>query len=313
MPIDQAHTMFGGMPLRVTAAGDDTYRLEILPATGGLLGSVQLSDENGVAYGVKHVDNKPRVSAMPYAYDIAEGTISAHDYFRALGYNSAVGAAEEDLWEVGGSYVFPAGAAGLELYSSSDQDSGAGGINPAGTGIRTVEIHYLDATYAEQVEVVTLDGTTVVPTIATDILRINGFHTVTAGTTAQAVGNVELRHLANTPIYSYIAIGGNKSLQSIWTVPLGKTAYLTDWHWGAASTTASRWARFTLKTTSDDEGEYTASLFHFQDIGMILEGNDNIHFTLPLVLPAKTDIKISMIGSGAGIVCTGTLEGWYES
>lgn len=31
-----------------------------------------LVDENGLPYGVKHVNNKPRVSSVDYLYDILE-------------------------------------------------------------------------------------------------------------------------------------------------------------------------------------------------------------------------------------------------
>ncbi len=274
--------------------------------------AIKFIDENGIPYGVKHIDNKPRVSSMPYVYDIAEGHIPNHTVLMSLGYNSDVGGTEEDLWEVGGPYVFPAAAMGLELYSSSDQDSGPGGINPAGTGIRSVEIHYLDNAWAAQSETVVLDGTAVVPTIATNILRVNHLHAETTGTGFAAAGNIELRHLTNTPIYSYISIDNSNSLQSIWTVPLGQTVFITDWHFGAASITASRWARFILNATSHD-GAYVADIFHSQDIGILLEGSSDEHFVLPLRLSAKTDIKISIVGSGAGIVCAGAFEGWYES
>ncbi|GAF68126.1 unnamed protein product, partial [marine sediment metagenome] len=104
----------------------------------------------------------------------------------------------------------------------------------------------------------------------------------------------------------------NNSLQAIWTVPAGKTAYLTDWHYGAASINASRWVRFLLHATAQD-GVYTKDLFCTCDIGVILEGSQTQPFTHPNPLGEKTDIKISMIGSGAGIVCSGRFEGWYES
>lgn len=37
-----------------------------------------IADENGLAYGVKQIDGKPRVSSMPYLYDIAEGNVTGH-------------------------------------------------------------------------------------------------------------------------------------------------------------------------------------------------------------------------------------------
>ena len=42
------------------------------------LEGVAFRDENDVAYGIKHVGNKPRVSSMDYLYDIAEGNIPNH-------------------------------------------------------------------------------------------------------------------------------------------------------------------------------------------------------------------------------------------
>mgnify|MGYP007044033092 CR=1 FL=1 len=44
--------------------------------TGGR--AVNLFDESGVPYGVKHIANKPRVSSMPYTYDIAEENVPNH-------------------------------------------------------------------------------------------------------------------------------------------------------------------------------------------------------------------------------------------
>ena len=49
----------------------------LVPATEANIGEVaaRLVDENGVIYGVKQADSKPRVSAIPYTYDLARGLI----------------------------------------------------------------------------------------------------------------------------------------------------------------------------------------------------------------------------------------------
>jgi hypothetical protein len=86
--------------------------------------SVYLKDESGVAYGVKHIENKPRVSTMPYLYDIAEGLISGHTSWVKVGYNPAITTSEEDVWSAGGSYVFPTAADGWDVVSSSTEDAG---------------------------------------------------------------------------------------------------------------------------------------------------------------------------------------------
>ena len=82
--------------------------------------SVNLKDENGASYGVKHVSNKIRVSAMPYLYDIAEGNVTDHTAFTKLGYNADVGATEEDIWTQGSVYPWiAAGGVALEVVSSA--------------------------------------------------------------------------------------------------------------------------------------------------------------------------------------------------
>ena len=70
-------------------------------------------DENGAAYGVKHVSNKPRISSMPYLYDIAEGNVTGHTPWSKIGFNGALVAdTEADLWSATGVYAFPAAAGG---------------------------------------------------------------------------------------------------------------------------------------------------------------------------------------------------------
>lgn len=82
-------------------------------------GYVGLKDENGLPYGIKHVNNKPRVSSMPYLYDIAEGNVTGHTPWSKIGYNPVVATSEEDVWSAGGLYVFPTSATlQMEVISS---------------------------------------------------------------------------------------------------------------------------------------------------------------------------------------------------
>lgn len=146
--------------------------------------SVFQLDETGTAYGVKHINNKPRVSAMPYLYDIAEGNVTNHSSFSLFGYNGDVDVGTEDLISAGASYTFPAAEMQMEVVSSSANDDGS----PAGFGARTVIIDYLDDAYAEKSETVTLNGTTAVATTATDIFRVNRFRVKTAANPADEDG-----------------------------------------------------------------------------------------------------------------------------
>jgi len=90
-----------------------------LPGYNGLV------DESGTPYGVKHIGNKPRVSSMPYLYDIAEGNVSGHAAFSKIGYNPLGSTTEQDIWSAGGTYVFPTAAAAMEVVSGDNtQDIG---------------------------------------------------------------------------------------------------------------------------------------------------------------------------------------------
>lgn len=80
---------------------------------------VKLIDEAGAAYGVKHIANKPRVSAMPYLYDIAEGNVSGHAAWAKIGFNGAlVAATEADLWSGTGVINFPVAETKMEVISA---------------------------------------------------------------------------------------------------------------------------------------------------------------------------------------------------
>ena len=174
-----------------------------LPAGTNILGATRFVDESGVAYGVKHIENKPRVSSMPYLYDVAEGNVAGHTPWSKIGYNGDVGTTEEDLWTVGGSYVFPAAAIQMQVVSSSANDDGA----PLGTGVQTVRIYYLDAAYVSKTTTVTLNGVAAVNTTATDIFRVQGFRVATAGSGGKAAGNILLQAVGGGVTYSQIATG----------------------------------------------------------------------------------------------------------
>jgi len=71
---------------------------------------ISFVDEAGVPYGVKQIQNKLRVSAMPYLYDIAEGNVSNHTAWEKIGFTPTMTTAESVVWSKAGAYVFTADA-----------------------------------------------------------------------------------------------------------------------------------------------------------------------------------------------------------
>lgn len=91
-------------------------------------GYVGLKDENGAPYGVKHINYKPRVSAMPYAYDIAEKNVTGHSAWSKIGFHGAV-TTEQDVRPyaaatggIGWAYTFPTAELTMTIVSDSAKD-----------------------------------------------------------------------------------------------------------------------------------------------------------------------------------------------
>ncbi len=275
---------------------------------GSSKNACELVDENSVPYGVTHVGNKPRVSSMPYAYDIAEGNVAGHTTFRALGINNDVDSSVEDMWAPGGTYTFPNAPMQMEVTSTSvNDDSG-------GTGVISIHIHYLDNNYDEAVEEVVLNGTGIVNTVATNILRINHIHTESSGSGKSAAGTIDVRHLSDTPVYGRILLNENIAKQAIWTVPNGKTAFITEWQVGVGHSSGNRYANFQLKTTSDLTEHYHEGIFQTKEIVNIQDGAIFVPLVVPFRVPAKSDIKITVVSDAvsANAFTSGHFAGWYE-
>jgi hypothetical protein len=275
--------------------------------------AVKLIDEAGMAYGVKHVNNKPRVSSMSYLYDIAEGNVANHNEFEQLGYNSDIdAAATEDMWPTGGTYAFPGSAAGLELVSTSVEDDPDKGGDVTGTGIHAVTIYYLDASFVAKSTDVTLNGTGVVATTPTDLYRIQSMRAKTVGTGGGAAGTIVLRGLTGGATYSSIEVGQNRSRQAIWTVPALTTLYITSITVGAIglSTTGATFA-ILAKYDHLAAEEKAFWITHAEIMAGI--GGFFRPFEIPLRIPAGIDVKVRCTASANNTAVSCGLRGWYET
>ena len=258
----------------------------------------------------KSADGKMRVSSVSYLYDIAQGKVADHSIVHAPGANGDIGTAWEDVISQGGTFAFPAAEIGMEIVSTSDEDSAAGGTKAVGDGIRTVEVHYLDDTFTERVEVVVLDGTIVIALTATDIYRIQSVHALTTGSTKEAEGVISLRGLSDTPIYAQIAVGDNEARMAIYTVPIGKSLYITSWN---ASVAGIKYATFELQATVfPSELTLSDGIFFTLDEALVDQGSVLVNVDGPHKIPAGADVKIRAIASAASTVTAAHFEGWLE-
>lgn len=181
------------------------------------------------------------------------------------------------------------------------------------TGAQAVKIEYLDGSYATKNEIVVLNGTTVVATVNLDLFRINSFRVIATGTDNKPKGNLSLRHLSDTPVYSYISAGFTRARNSAYTVPVSKTLYVVQFTVGYAySHNSTHYCRiYTRANAEQATGFSTGSIFYPYTEIVCSNNAQTVLLEIPTKLVAKTDIKVSALADYAG-VATVALRGWIE-
>ena len=239
---------------------------------------------------------------------VSSGLLSTQTAVHTFGSTSGVGNVLVDVWSgPTGTYVPPASAIGMQIVSSSANDTAAG------TGTRSVRVHYLDDTYAEQTLDITLNGTTPVLTAPTNILRVNGLHSITVGSGGVPAGNISLTSIGGGVTYGYIAAGLNIARQAIYTVPAGKTLYINHWQSGSGAASGSHFTQIILRATSHN-GVLLPGVFIVQDQVASLNSHTEVDFAIPLKIAAKADVKLSVVSDagGANAFVMGAIIGWIE-
>ena len=267
---------------------------------------LMLSDSSGTL--LKSVDSKLRTSSMPYLYDIAEGNVAGHTAYAKLGYNGDVGSTEEDIITQGGVYPWiAAGGTALDIVSASDDDA------LAGTGVQKVKVTYLDATYAQQTQTFNMTGTTPIAFTDTKILRVNSIRAVQVGGGGVAAGNITVEGVGGAVVYRQITQGYTRGRGLTYTVPLGKTLYITSIAVSSGYTTAGKVVRWTGRATVDDTDPST-KINLFQPFFEIITEDSSFtrQFEIPIKIPATADLKVSAVSNGAGSFCDCALRGWLE-
>lgn len=281
----------------------------IVDLAAGASVNVRMLDENGTPYGVKHIDNKIRVSSVPYYVDIAEGLVPNHTAVNKFGHNSAVGATLEPVWDFSDVYDYLADDTFSTMYISSDDTLDQG---------MTYEVSGIDSDYNISTVTVTTDGAdgfVFVPLTsgAADNQWWRIFRAVnTSGTAAQ--GNIYISK-DNTDvggngipddtldIQAMIIIGFEQTLMAQWSCPTGNKAFLTHLY---ASTSTAKVTEILLYVRP------FGGVFNIKYI-ITLNANAYTHrYDFPLNIPAKSDIRIMASASGGGGEVSAGFDLWYE-
>lgn len=187
-------------------------------------------------------------------------------------------------------------------------------VSASGTGVNVIQIDGLTSAYAEISEFVVMNGATEVATTLLTWFRVNGVRTVYAGSGNKAAGAINVRNLADTPVYGQIATGQTRSRAALYTVPAGKEFYITGWTASVGATAVSRTGTMMLKTDfcpAHSRIIKPASIFFPLDQVLLEEGSIDVQYQIPLVIPEKATVMVTGY-SDAAAYGNATIKGWIE-
>lgn len=224
---------------------------------------------------------------------IALGNVPNIKHIYKFGRNPSVGTSEEIIWDGGNGYIFPANAVACEAVSSSALD------NEASTGAHQVEVSGLDDNFCEISEIITLNGTT--PVALTNLYRRIYRASVIDGGIANNisgsnVGNITIRQTVTQTPLAIILTGNAQTCMSVYTVPDCYTALV----WAVTASVGEGKSVLIRVKTRNAENLYSS--FSTKAIRDLYQSSIIQRYTIPLVLPPRTDIIMTAINLKAGDV-----------
>ena len=228
---------------------------------------------------------------------IANGDVQGYAAIHKFGRNPSIGNVPETIWMHGGKYQYLAVGAASTLYAySADSEDSA-----SGDGARTVTIQGLDNNFNEIEETVTVNGAAT----TLEFLRVYRAFVYTAGSTNTNEGDVLISTGAGgsgTVLADIGTIGTGSTFGlgqtqlALYTIPAGKSGYLTTWNVGLAP--ANNKATVLLKSREiNGDGP-----FRTKDIVDLVGGYHTQNYSIPLRFPEKTDIEVLAAGDTSSII-----------
>lgn len=246
-----------------------------------------LSDKNG-----NIINSFGAASNIP----IAAGDVDGYSNIHKFGRNPSIGGAPETVWQNGGIYSYLSAAS--TLYVSADDDTND---NPTGTGARTVTVQGLDANFNVVEETLSVNNTAG----SVQFLRVFRAFVLSAGslTTNDDIITVSTGAGGTGTVLATIGIIGTgttfglgQTQLALYTIPAGKTGYLTNWQVGGGTYNDSITATLLARELDGD------APFRSRDIMDVPGGFHTRNYAVPYRFPEKTDIEVRAIASTGSIV-----------
>lgn len=215
-----------------------------------------------------------------WTMQITQGLIAGHSLETVSGYNPATSAGDA-VWSAATPYPWSSLVTAQTLYLKSSTN------NATDRGM-SIFIHGLDANYANQDEVITLNASDSRTAVATtkQFLRI---HEVRCNGADTNVGDIITTVTSGSGIVvSKMSSGRGRAQAGVYTVPAGYTGYLFK---GDASSTAATVVNFMAR--------YYGKAFMVVHVAIVDNSTYIYDFPFPMPLPEKTDMA-TVIEAGSG-------------
>jgi hypothetical protein len=221
-------------------------------------------------------------SSYDWTINISAGAVDGTGYVEKFGMNVDVDSNKETIWDGGAIYSYISTAETVAITSTAGTDSAAG------TGARTIEIQGLDANYNVVLETLTVGG----GAGTTEFIRIFRAKTITAGTSGINEGTISITSSDTSTVLAQIGVDGTginaagrgQTFMALYTVPAGKTAYLTQWTVGCGKQNTDAVSTLLARPQS---GAWNA-----KDIITVSATTYAKDYKIPLQFTEKTDIEV---------------------
>ena len=228
---------------------------------------------------------------------IAAGLVDGYSAIHKFGRNPNVGNIPETIWMHGGlySYLDVGSDSTIYAYSASSDDG------PGNDGAHTITVQGLDNDFNLIEETITVNGAA----STASFLRVYRAFVATAGALRANDGNVLISTAASGGgtvladigvIGSGTTTGLGQTQLALYTIPAGKTGYLSTWNVGVAPMNNS--VTVTLLARELDGN----APFRTKDIIDIVGGYTTQNYSIPLRFPEKTDIEVRGTGDTGSVI-----------
>ena len=241
---------------------------------------VMLADKDG-----NIINTFGAASNIPIASGEVDGYTNVHKFGMVDGSNgttwttiwSAADTAETKL------YPWDTSAGTVSVVSSEDDDT------DGDVGSHTITVQGLDTNYNAVSESFTLSGETETGEGAVTFHRVNRAFITSGGTN---VGKIQIKN--GTTVVAEIAAGMGQTQMCVYTIPAGKTGYLTR--------IASSSSKNISTIISLFQRPYQQTFVSSASSLALYQNNQDISFDVPIPFTEKTDLDLRQIGASNNII-----------